>query len=323
VIAELKILWKAIPHPERSVVRWFAKKGQHRIGEFAESPEELALAIGSSPGYDFYIQPNPTESRLGIRTTAKDVTHWSFLFLDVDPVEADCDAFGALHEYIRVLSDILCRTLHPTLIDSGRGAQAWIRLADTPLVDVESGSEGRAWLRELSRKRARQTMGHWLKHVATRAGTVKGCKLDTSVSDLPRVMRCPGTINSKTGKRASLVRLGGIHGGIAEMLVVGTPPEAFLAPDPDALPAGTPWQIAKPILTQKARRFLDEGWAEPGRHDAAWATAKSLHDKGVSRTEALKALEHGNVQCRPEPLPASEVVRIVESIFSAESPPAA
>src|SRR5258705_814973 len=83
-------LWNILPHPSPAhVVRLFAKKGEEKRGDFARSEKELERFIRSNIDYNTYVAPNPTLSTIGLRHNSNDVTHWSFLFFDVDPVEAD------------------------------------------------------------------------------------------------------------------------------------------------------------------------------------------------------------------------------------------
>lgn len=310
---EVYALWDLLPHPVGSVVRWFARKGEAVAGDYAITPEELtnAMEVYSNEGWSCYVQPNPTNQRVRTRSRSDDITHWSWLFLDIDPVDVQYNAMAALDECLLRLSDWAGKDLRLTnvlVVDSGRGAQAWIRLDDIELDEFT----GRFHPDNESRLTVRKTMGYWLNKLANRVGLIHGCKLDTSCSDLPRVMRCPGTINQKTGRMARLVNSGNEHYGLAALLITGTPKEVFYEPPPSV--EGRTWQQAKPSLTRTASDFLRDGHEEPGRHKTAVATVLSLRDSGVSSDEALKAVIWGNRKCRP-PLGLNELQRMVNDAY--------
>lgn len=304
-------LWGILPHPEGSVLRWFAKKGDRREGEFAESAGALQRATKIFDGWDFYIQLNPTNERCGTRVTAKDVTHWCWFLIDVDPVETVFDAKAAVEEAVLWTGEWAGYNLTPAIVNSGRGYQAWVRLQCMTLgPQDEDVSTSPRW-------RARQTMRYWLKKLDRHLGTVHGCRVDASCSDLPRVMRCPGTVNHKTGRLAVLEQPGVLHPGLDARLTTAVPPEEFKIVARTSLPEGTPWQIVYPRLTNAARRYLDNGQTEPGRHAAAMACAYSLRDAGLHRTEAVKALIQGNDRSDP-PMSDTDLDRILSSAYGVE-----
>jgi hypothetical protein len=257
-------------------------------GGAAFTVRDLELAAAAYSSWNLYVCPNPTSKRHGVRHSGADVSHWSWFLLDMDPQLPDPDPLPALHAALLWLGewtgyDLLGNCL---IIDSGRGAQAWVRLDDWPLAD------------ETARREATATNRYWLGRLDDHLGMVGGCRVDTTSSDLPRPMRCPGTTNSKTGRGARLLEPGAPHPGLARRLVTGTPPELFVPPPPSAPGVGLPWQAAVPHMTATAREFIANGWQEPGRHRAMWHTAKRLQEAGVSREEAEKALWIGNKQCR-------------------------
>jgi hypothetical protein len=122
-----------------------------------------------------------------------------------------------------------------------------------------------------------------------------GCKVDTSTSDLPRPMRMPGTFNQKTGRMARIIQYTTmVFEGLAEVLVKGTPESKLVEPDVVPIAPGLPWQMAMHRLTLSAKTYLKEGQEEPGRHKMMWHAARKLHELGVSRAEARKALAQAN-----------------------------
>jgi hypothetical protein len=320
VEGQATLLWTILPHPsDQHVIRLFAKGGTKRFGDFARSPADILRFIVASPAMDIYVAPNPTLCTTGIRHTAADVTHWSWLLLDLDPVEDECEPMEAVTEALLWLGEWVGQDLNPTTgqvitLDSGRGAQAWIRLDDWPLADESEGDHGSNFL---ARKVARKTMGYWLKRLAEKIGTYQGCRLDSCVSDLPRVMRCPGTINLKTGRLAAFVNFTDqVHNGLAHRLVVGTPEKTFNELEPGELAPGTPWQSVYTKLTRKAQQYLTEGKEEPGRHETLWHVCKKLQEVGIDRNETRKALEYGNALLGPDSaLPVSQIETVLEQVY--------
>lgn len=295
----VQTIWNLLPHPSPDhVIRLFARKGDKRFGDYARSPDEIERFIGGSQGMNIYLAPNPTKQTLGTRHSAEHVTHWSYMFLDVDPVEENSRALVALEEALLWLGEWMGRDFgpkgqRPIIIDSGRGAQAWIRLEDIVMMDQKMID----WHPELQeRKIARKTMGYWLKKLADKLGTYEGCRLDSCTSDLPRVMRCPGTVNIKTGRMAELLEPSPvIHGGLAHLMVTTTPKAVFTEPEPGQYPPGTPWQMVFTELTRKAQNYLLNGREEPGRHEIMWHAARCLAEKGIERAQTEAALQHANL----------------------------
>jgi len=312
-------LWSLLPHPKGSVIRWMAQNHDrsHRVGDYASTARELELAIATFPNYNFYIAPNPAFPSPGTRHSAKDVSHWSWFLIDVDPVADFPRPEPVLEEVLISLGEWMGRNLEPLIIDSGRGAQAWVRLEDTPFMTEGDQLVGEK-LNNLflyTRSDVSRTHGYWLRRLDEKIGELLGCRIDPSTRDLPRLMRCPGTLNTKTGRQTTLLQEGKSHIGLTKLLIVGTPPEEFTQPETSTLPEGAAWALAFPHLTLKAKKFLIEGWEEPGRHDAMWHTARKLYELGINKDQAREALCYGNVMCRPKPLSDRDIEHALASAF--------
>ena len=307
-------LWSLLPHPSPAhVVRLFARNAEKRIGDFARNPAEMERFIRSAEAkqMNVYVAPNPTTSTVGARHAAADVTHWSFVLLDMDPIEEDCKPLHALEEALLWLGEWCGRDFkkrRPLIIHSGRGAQAWIRLDDihlyesiTPLPNENQLICSDGVSQVTTRKSARKAMGYWLKRVADKVGTLYGCRLDSCTSDLPRVMRMPGTVNIKTGIEARILEPSReVFGGLGSLMVTGTPDSVFNEPDPGEVPPGTKWQTVFSKLTLKAKKYLTEGREAPGRHETAWHTATKLKECGIERAQARAAIGYANSILGPD-----------------------
>jgi hypothetical protein len=283
---EVPKLWKLLPHPPGTFVRWFARKGNDRIGGGVDTVEELMLAAASAEGMNFYVAPNPAATRAGTRHTAQQVTNWSWFLIDIDPVESIAQPELVTEVVLSKLGEwwgIDFNERRPLLIHSGRGAQVWIRLDDVVLDGEET------------RRAARVTNGFWLKKLAEEIGTMRGCRIDTTCADLPRVMRCPGTTNTKTGKSAILiVPSAEQYTGLSCTLVAAVPRELFVPVPVPVLPPGTQWQSVFVHLTLRAQSYMTQGRDEPGRHDTMFHTALCLAERGLDRDSVRVALQYGN-----------------------------
>jgi len=320
-------IWKLLPHPTPdSVVRLFARDSDVRHGDFAESPRDIrGFADAHAPkGMNIYLAPNPTEWKGGTRHSAKHVSHWSYLLLDADPVEKEYDAARALHEALDLLSgwvgkDLASAARLPLILDSGRGMQAWIRLEDIVLDDTVEPKAGIVDGR-IHRKTAARVNSHWLKKLSDRMKVAHGCQIDTSVSDLPRVMRCPGTVNTKTGRKARIVNeTNRVYEGLAYLLSA-LPEQYLVEPEPQFIfEPGQKWQAVFHHLTRTAQEYLTRGWVEPGRHKTANHVAKSLKEKGCARKEVWKALKRANMlRGADEALPLDQLRHCLNTAFGGD-----
>lgn len=314
-MSETQRLWDILPHPgPRSVVRVAYRKDGKMTGDYARNVGELRrfTNICRDRRVNAYCAPNPTEHTVGTRHSSADVSHWSWVLIDIDPLTdaVNPEPLPVLYEALMYMGEWMGKDLsgdRVAIIDSGRGAQAWIRLDDLPLYDRCPEFAG-LWVREphqriegvctgvgIEWKHASKSMGYWLKKLAERIGTKNECRVDTSTSDLPRLMRLPGTFNVKTGREARIIQpgTGPIH-GFASIMLDGTPKEVFVEHEVTVDP-GKKWQMYFSDLTREAQQYLLHGREEPGRHKVVWHTAKKLAECGCSRDEARKAILQANV----------------------------
>jgi hypothetical protein len=282
-------LWiEVLPIPtDNHVIRVFARNAEGKVmGDFARTPEEMGrfAAFAEKNNYNVYVCPNPTTRTDGIRHNAEDVSHWSFLMFDLDPIESVADPVLALDEVLAHFGGLCGHDLFknpPTIIDSGRGRQAWLRGEDIDLTTFD-------------RKQVRKILSFWLNRISNRLGMIHGCKLDTSVSDLPRPMRMPGTVNIKTGRRAEFITIQERpYPWLFPFLIAGTPKDVLEEREFIVTP-GASWQQVFTRLTLTAQTYLTRGWREPGRHKTAFHTAKSLCELGISKENSRKALQWAN-----------------------------
>jgi len=333
--AEIDRIWSLLPHPPDTIVRVFArhKETGELDGDYVKNAGEMFHFARVNADKQVYVCPQPAlaTATTGLRHTAKETAYWSYLLLDMDPIEDTYDPEPALEEALLWLGEWAGRNFapggdrRPLIIDSGRGRQAWVRLGDHELMpdgqveittvhsDFGSVFDVTSW----DRRTVRKTCGYWLSKVAEKVGLCHGCKLDTSTSDLPRPMRMPGTYNQKTGRMARIVEPGVTFHGLGHLLVAGTPDSVLKEPDVVPLQPGLRWQHALHKLTLSSKTYLKEGHAEPGRHKVMWHTARKLHELGISREEARRALTQANrLKGESEELGADQIEHALDTAFN-------
>jgi hypothetical protein len=166
-------------------------------------------------------------------------------------------------------------------------------------------------------KTARKINGYWLAQLSERVGLTNGCKIDCSVSDLPRVMRCPGTFNLKTKKMAKFLEpTDRVFTDLPRLLLTPIPQTALIDPVTKPGTPGAKWQKSFHRLTFKAQTYLLEGKDEPGRHQTVWHTARKLHEVGVTREEADRAISRANeLRGKKQELSRGEIEHALDTAY--------
>lgn len=324
------------------IVRWGARNKDTIEGAWAGSAAELVQFAEAYAEWDFYVQLNPSERRHGKRCRTEDIAAWEWFVVDLDPegdyVPDEDVVFRAALNVEKAMHNYLGHTFTPLRVYSGRGMQLWFRVgkhevtagagrdfngmvhefyadADFPVTAVDLWQEPPISVRKVLKVRDAVTCAqrYWLGQLGTRVG-VERIIVDPSVSDMPRLMRCPGTYNRKTG------RMAGIHSGTMDVqknlgrLLLKYTPTDRLWPAPTVgqdgvLPEGAPWQAAGARINMTAANTITFGATEPGRHRAMCAAARALAEVGISEVEIVKALTLAGSRSRPELLDPGYITR--------------
>jgi len=263
-------------------VRYFAKRSDgSAVGGRVKSPEALERAARNleSLGYDVYLHLNPSIGN-GLKATSRQVTAFHRILIDLDPVDPACDPSEGILSILAVADAIQPGTYMAahTLL-TGRGAHAWVEFEPhTP-------------------ERAERATANFLKQLKAAWDNNAGYRIDSVCYDLGRIVRCPGTRNTRSGLMATFLR------PAAARLAS----EAFINKfytDPPSQAIERPKNISNLItvsahLNGLAREFLHNGVEEGDRHHAAYAAAKSLADVGMGSTSIRYWILRGASRCRP------------------------
>jgi len=305
--------------PKDSVFRYFARNP--KTGDFfgcsIDTPSMLYRTTNwaDKNGYNSYWQINPTQKREGTRCSTFDITHWMWFPLDIDPQDTDADPSEAAWVYqykfgeALALAQIPYRSYPGSLnINSGRGIQVLYRLPALRLLYPPATFDGIPL-----DKAVPVVMRHWIGKLPEKT---RGCVIDVSCTDLPRVMRVPFTINAKTGERAFII------GDPPTDTVIDNTLDLFRDVDfhqhqpvvPRTELSGKHWMEYLPHLTVTARRFITEG-AEHERHKAATAAMLSLIELGADREQVRASLRAGWALSNHDNFPMSEIDDMVDRRF--------
>jgi len=339
-LEEAQIVWRILraQWPQDAVMRLFYRtKLGATHGSYVLSPEDLAgeTDYATKNGWNSYVQMNPTRKRGNGRCSAADITHWSWFVVDIDPTGPNPAVSDVMEEVLAMMRNYFgLQHLHATVIFSGRGLQLWFPLEPENL-------DGSVVVRQEPMPRyfdpddrvagttmvpfrivAPRVMGYWLdllrRRIEERLPDCQ-CTIDTSVSDLPRVMRLPYTWNFKANRPTTLVQeAAGVNLTLGRKLICYAPYALWKEPE---MPVGlgdvsseTPWQRFVPHLTRGARIFLTEGGTEGGRHRQAAAALLSLKELGCGPNQTQAALLWGASLCSP-PLEPREIIPMIDRHF--------
>lgn len=298
-VDDVQMGWEALHwHGE---VQWFAKKDGRPRGGRLRSVDALVDTVRNAEalGWDLYLNVNPTKpSGAKTKLSRSDVTHWRHIVVDLDPTG---DALEPPQPEVTPSSHLLLRAHR---IFSGRGYQFWLPVAGPGDWCVGDFSE-------FMDQAERITQGYLRQLVTDSMLWCPGWKVDTTCSDLPRVVRCPGSVNQRTGKRAVFEKM-----ATSCVAVEHLQPYALLVPLPADVvkPVGGISNLLDllPHLNVRARTFVLEGAESPGRHSACYATCKNMQELGVSASDALDWLVWGARMCM---LPFRDVEKIVKQVY--------
>ena len=302
------VLWRLLKPPPGTYIRYFAKKDGLTTGGVIRDEEhmrKLAQTFADQK-WDAYIQLNPTWDSKKKRASASDVSHYRWFSMDVDPINPYAEVEDARLIVPAPLMDLQDSNF---VVNTGRGLQVWWRAEETLLRD-DADREKMRWVNAMLLKESRIESKDW--------------KIDF-LPDLPRLVRMPGTYNSKTGRIAYIDQ---VPKEGSEFISVwkayewaGDPPPK---PEPPKL-SNYEWQHALPHLSLTAKTFIMEGVdskspENPGRHHAAVAAARSLRDANIPYEGALVAVLRGAQRCRPSldedsSFTTYEVMRIVAGAY--------
>lgn len=331
--------------PAGSIMRVFARnKFGHTRGDTILDPEMLAnwTEHATRMGWNCYVQMNPTRKKGTGRTSGKDVTAWSWFLVDLDPI-TDTPELDLARKFVEHFMSNYLGMMHLKyhLIDSGRGWQMWFPLHSVALkwdngpmgtnIIVRTDPLARDF--ELSdtvvgsrilplREAAPRAMSFWLNMMKQRMEQQLpdcGVTIDTSVSDLPRVMRMPYTRNVKTGRETSILRKTlGWNPGLGEKLISYAPYSVWKEDEyaDVEMPEGASWHLwlTHPGMKVNARIYLTEGVSEGGRHKAATAALLALKELGCPAEQTQAALLWGASLCTP-PLQPREITPMIQRHF--------
>ena len=307
----MKAVWDILTAPQvgTKTVRWFGKSPTRNLGGMCGHPDQLASVAHNLRDYDLYVTLNPTLPRVTKRISGADVTHCAFILIDLDPVGSG-GGVQAPSAAVSVLHGRLSEEVHPSLcaaagILTGRGAQLWVRMQPQ---DVGVGGGQRDYWPNCIR--------NFLTHIAPLAPP--GWRVDMT-ADLARIARMPGTVNHRTHQTGKLWYPGKIidNPSFYEFLRGFYREIPLMDPIEQSATWTKDWRDAWEDLTFGAKNFITFGARSGDRHVAAWKTAKSLHECGVSRGSALEALLYGNESCE-SPLTKREIVAKRDEVYDKE-----
>jgi hypothetical protein len=313
-------------------VQWFGTKEDFKkkrvMGGRLCSLEALIGTIRNAEalGWNLYLNANPSRAAGKQKLARGDITHWRYIVVDLDP-GADALLPPEPANWESRLPDEHLSKAHR--IFSGRGYQFWLPLYNCPVSNSTTGylmADAEGHIRVYMAADWERIMSGYLRALKNSSESwAPGWIIDTACSDLARVVRCPGSVNQKTGRLAVVEHVAaGPELDVSALLRYNLP----LVSQEIVKPFETSNLLdILPHLNVRARTFILEGASSPGRHNACYATAKNLHELGVPHDRAFEWLLIGAGKSHtgwPSELPAfefshplsqSEVERIVKQVY--------
>lgn len=291
-----KILCRHHEHP-----RFFAKNADSRLGGYVRTEKQF-LTLRQNPGWDIYLHLNPTDNRRASpKAAGSDVTLFTNMLVDIDVLDGRPDLYSISMFVLGQLEALIEGSTNAChMVFSGRGFQLWVPFDPYPLTDAKE------------RRMVESACKNVLQKLVTGSSH---CKVDTSCSDLARVARCPGTVNTKSGLTAELVSIGEGVADLRQLLTYATPPQAKQTLN---LTSATSVGYVLPYVSARAADFLSVGVSEPGRHAAAYAAAASLRELEIPLEVAEIWVAEAGHLCNPSLSPA-ECYRATRNAYRYES----
>lgn len=327
--------WELLSYEDE--VQWFSTKqevGRKRVmGGRLRSVDALIGTVRNAAelGWNLYLNLNPTFNRPGkSKLSREDVKLWRYIVVDLDPGGDALVPPQPSHNPDAGLgwTDGFLEYAHR--IFSGRGYQYWLPVRH-PMHERPPGTG--ATCGEWDGAGYERIMQGFLRALAAETEAwAPGWIVDTTCSDLARVVRCPGSVNQKTGARAVVEH---VHKGAGIDISVLMRYNGAITPSAPYHQFNLNLLDTLPHLNIRARTFILEGASSPGRHSACYATCKNLHELGVDSDRALEWLLIGAGKCfdswvtgqiftddkplgRQHILHQSEVQQIVKQVYGGE-----
>lgn len=306
VSAEFVAVWNLLA--ENGEVRYFAKRadGQAQGGRVrsVKALERVGANLGLL-GYDIYVHLNPSVGP-GLKAKSSQVTHWRRILIDLDPIDPTTPATESIRRLLGMAEELLPGvSAASTIIDSGRGAQAWASIRHGACGDVQGADEEVLLRSKVERNRIEGSTSAFLRALHVRWDGRDGYQVDTTTSDLGRIARCPGTTNTRTARVATVLEAG--TGYICGRRLIELYPPIGRSESEDRphiqLVRGEKTAnliTVSPHLNELAREFLHAGVSEGNRHHAAFAAARSLLEIGMPAPSVKYWVLRGASRCRPK-----------------------
>lgn len=312
--SEVALAWNILSKDGKFQPHYFAKMPGVVAGGVASNRDVFLRTIQQYAGYDTYVCLNPAKS-WHTKPTKEDITDFRMFLIDIDPItdtpqlgDAEDAVLSMLtQEFIPESNDIYRFAEYCHRIDSGRGLQLWVPVICPGFMRLDPEDD----------LRVKGIVAYVERNMRDELASY-GCKIDTSCAEISRVARLPGTINTKTGRRAKFL-------SVADgPFLTRTDLDQFIRQAPSPSPPQVPIPVGEmslmrlfPMLNRTAFNFITQGVATSsaqGRHADCYATAKNLKECGVTPDLGAALLCAGASLCRP-PLPIGDIERVARQVW--------